>query len=129
MRMPQHAHVRIDAHVTSYPATQIEAILIRGAGPGPYFEHLVGWANVPQKKLFEARVARSRIVAKPQLLHGIGESSLEEVLSPLLASLFSLNRSRASHSFLLRWFFPVTRDPVGWRFPARRFQECESWRC
>src|SRR5467141_2472306 len=129
MGILQNALVRVDAHVASHLATQIEVILIRGAGPGSYFEHMVGWADVPQKKLFEARVARNRIVAQPQSSDGIGEPSLGEVLSPLLSSLFSLNDSRASHSFLLRWFFWVTRDPVGWRFPARRFQECESWRC
>src|SRR5256885_10635198 len=129
MRILQHALVRVDAHVASHLATQIEMILIRRAGPGAYFEHMVGWADVPQKKLFEARVARSRIVAQPQPSDGIGEPSLKEVLCPLLSPLPAPKHSRASHSFPLRWLFLVTRNPVGWRLPARRFQECESCRC
>src|SRR5882724_3922900 len=112
MRILEHALVRVGAHVASHLPTQIEMILIRRAGPGTNFEHMVGWANVPRKKLFEMRVARNRIVAQPQPSDGIGEPSLEEVPCPLPSPLSAPKHSRASHSFLLRWFFSVTRDPV-----------------
>src|SRR5438034_10610505 len=112
MRILQHALVRVDAHVASYPATQVEVILIRRAGAGSYFEHTVGRSDVPQKKLFEARVARNRIVAQPQSSDGIGEPSLKELLCPLLSRLSAPKHSRAGHSFLLRRLFPVTRDLV-----------------
>src|SRR5256885_4981448 len=125
----QHAFIRVDAHVASYPATQIEMILIRRAGPGSYFEHMVGRSDIPQKELFEARVARNRIVAQPQSLDRIGEPSLEQVLCPLLSPLSAPKHSRAGHSFLLRQLFPVTRDPVHSWPAARLCQGCESWRC
>src|SRR5437870_11623795 len=128
MRILQNALVRVDADVASYLATQIEMILIRRAGPGTNFENMVSRANVPRKKLFEARVARNRIVAQPQSSDGIGKPSLEQVLCPLLSPLSALKHGRASHSFLPRWLFPVTRDQVRRGFRARRFQECDSWR-
>src|SRR5260221_4262981 len=106
MRILQHAFIRVDANVASYPATQIEVILIRDAGTSSYFEHIVGWADVPQKKLFEARVARNRIVAQPQLLDGIGESSFEEVLFAPCYLCTVLHRGR--HNFLLCSFSTVT---------------------